>query len=506
MSKAWLKKNASSMVLLAGILLMMLAYYPSLFHSFRADTVTLVRQYALKTGFFDSVVKMYGISRDLSISGGDYTQFRPICYWLIGAEFWFLQYNFLLWQAVGIILHGVVVVVLYRLLLKISRKDHEIVAAFFAAFFASLLVSSELVIWQSCHSWILLVLFVLMAIHSSLDYIVVERNGHNLFKVVVYLLLACFTSEAGMFLALPIACYVFLASPVEKRLRALWAFAPAFIYGLVSYIDSSKASVQAGTEFVDILQRIWSPATLYNFFISVAWWLYAGFFPGELKLELYGRLIEIEPIRNVICRINWTSFPFWIGMACAMTFLVMFLKGFRKTAPFQHWFLSGAVFMCMAAYVFVLTVVRLNVRGLESLNSGLYYSYLFWVVFLVWIYSLINIDKILKISSVRYLCAVLATSLIIWNAVLLFKQNNWMTTTFVDNKKTVKMVNDFVLLHKGEPDFSFYVPLDYPGNYAMPFVRTKNPWTCSFVESMFPKYFNGVNPKYSFDAPTSLLR
>lgn len=496
----WIKKQKASIVFVIGIVIMLVAYYPSLFHAFRADTVTSVWQYAKKTGFFEAVVLMYSPTRDLAISGGDYTQFRPICFWLIGLEYWFFRYNFMVWQATGILLHGAVVFSLYRLLLKISKKSQDIVAALFASFFASLLISAELVIWQGCHSWLLLVLFVVLAMNNALTYIEGELRRRHLFLAFIFLLLTCFTSEVGMFLAFPLACYTFIASPKGKKMRTLWLFLPVFMYGLISLLDSSKASMQAGAEFSGILQNIWSLKTLYNFFIAVAWWLYAAFFPGSLRLELEGRLFEVEQIVDVICRFNWTSYPFQLGLAGVSLSAFILLKGFRKSASHRHCFFSGTVFVCMMAYTFVLIVVRVNLRGVESLNFGLYYSYLFWVICLVWIYSLIDINNLLKIHRyIRYLCAMIAVGLIIWNAVLVFSLNKWMAPSFTDNKKTVEMVNAFVELHKNEPDFSFYMPLDYPGNYPMPYVPNKHPWTCSFVESMFPKYFNGINPKYSFD-------
>lgn len=494
----WLTNHSSPIILLTGIAIMLVAYYPSLFHAFRADTVSLARQFSLKTGFIDSVVLMYDLPRDLAISGGDYTQFRPICYWLLGTEVWFFRYNFVLWQAVGIVLHGFVVILMYRLLLKISKKEQDVVAAMIAAFFASLLVSAELVIWQGCHSWLLLVIFVLCALYHALVYVEENRSVYRLLLIVAFMLLACFTSEVGMFLVFPVAGYVFIASSKEKRKYAGVLFLPVALYVVISFFDSSKASAQAGSEFADIIQRVWSLGTLYNLALAVTWWLFAGFFPGELSLDLSGRLFEVEPITAVISRFNWTTPPYWLGMVSAIAFVLMILKGFKKGASLRYWIFSGAVFAALAAYVFVLVVVRLNVRGVESLNYGLYYSYLFWVLFLVWIYTVVDTDTIVNIRLGRYLSFTLATGLICWNMFLLFNLNSTMIASFADNKKVVAMVSDFVELHKSEADFSFYMPLDYRGNYAMPYVKTKNPWTCSFVESLFPKYFNGINPKYIF--------
>lgn len=494
----WLKKQKSLLILVIGILIMLVAYYPSLYHIFRADTVSLVRLYALKSGFFDAVVLMYDLPRDLSTTAGDYTQFRPICFWLIGAEFWFFGNNFMAWQAFGIFLHGVVVFSLYRLLLKISKKDQDIVAAFLASFFASLFICAELVIWQGCHSWILLVIFTLLAMNNALTYIEGELHPRHLFLVFTFLLLTCFTSEVGMFLALPLACYTFIASPKEKKKSALWLFLPIFMYMLISLLGSSKVSTQAGAEFSSVLQQIWSSTTLYHLFIAVAWWLYAGFFPAELRLEMQGRLTEIEPIPEVISRFNWTSYPFLLGVAGVMLIVLTLLKCFKKNAQPRYWLFSGTVFLCLSAYILVIVVVRVNLRSLASLNYGLYYSYMFWVIGLVWLYSLIDTDILLNGRFTRLLCAVIAAGLIIWNAFCVLGMNRWAISGFADSKATAEMVGDFVELHKKEPDFSFYMPPSFPGNYAMEIIKTNNPWTCSFIESLYPKYFNGKNPKYSF--------
>ncbi|MCS7045739.1 MAG: hypothetical protein NZO58_05240, partial [Gemmataceae bacterium] len=218
---------------LGGLLLAVgIAYWPSLDHVPRADQWAYLLDTRLCRSFGELWTESYSYNRVRVVGPGDVDLFRPVLFTLLAIEKHLFGNNFWPSQAVGLVLHGTVVVLLFVLLRRVHRLGSEAgtpashpplaapkieqppcntrawqvlphaVTAFFALNFASM----ELVVWAHLHGYLLFLALVLTALLMLLRLgscapASRRADGLQLAVLWVVLALAAFTYELGQFFA-----------------------------------------------------------------------------------------------------------------------------------------------------------------------------------------------------------------------------------------------------------------------------------------------------------------
>lgn len=168
----------------------------------------------------------------------------------------------------------------------------------------------------------------------------------------------------------------------------------------------------------------------------------------------------------------------------------------------EKWLFIVLLMFMLIAYSLIIAIGRINTVGLEeALTNNLYYSYTFWVFFVILVYALIDFKGFeenyflkLKILSVGLLSILIAL-----NAMLTLNMN-WKM--FKWSKPAITLVKDIEMLiqeHHYEKDFSFSVVSYCPGNNIIDWLRRDGDLPnkrYTFAEALFPTYYREKDGKY----------
>ncbi len=401
--------------------LIFIVYSSSLLHRPRGDQVFYLAEVAQKSSLWDLTIGSMDLNRHRKFDAGDQILFRPGVYLILGVEKYFFGYNAIYWQALGIILHAVVIWVLLDLLLLIHFGWEAVCAS---ALFALLFVNIEMVIWHHIHSYLFSVICILMVLkHVYLLINKTDKFQKHYLSISMWLLLGAFTFEVVNGIALLVGIFLWKLKP-QQRQWTLLIFGVPCVYLLASflnyYLHPCSISLQTHKNI---------GAFLHDGLIILANWLYIGLFPFELQW-LYGERTVIAPHQlTSIKPLHVYSFPTAIALGFICTYVFTYLKyAWRLNNP-RKWF----ALMVLSFTVILATFIDIGRAGehlvLEVLSMNTYYMYIFWILIFVSLYTLVDwrlVRKEVKVS----LCIFMMTFMII-NGYNVSRANDWRTEEII---------------------------------------------------------------------------
>jgi hypothetical protein len=511
----------------AAIALLDLAvYFPSFSHGPRGDHIGYLAETAGQNDWFTLAIKSYALNRSRTFIAGDEAIFRPVQYFALGTERWLYGYHFYLWQMTGFALHLGIVWCMLRVLLQIRQG---IFAPLLAVFFSVLFVGMELVVWHHEHALLLFVLFALGALYNLQLYFAGGRTSRwRLWASVACLSVAAFSCEIGAAFSPLFAAYAWIAarrkaacetsSPQEARVSpykpALVLMIPLCAYVLASgsdYLSRCKAPILK----YPVVREFNLEKTVWSAIYADTWWTYSGLFPSYVPALAGGR-ITIVPgglfasSKFMQIRPPEKFFFIGVGISAILAYLVALVNGVSWVRLKAKWpFILFALSM-LAAYLLMLAVGRFNTVGVQwSLMINLYYSYIFWVFFVIFVYALVDAThlqglwrQILKSVSV---CLLL--TLTVLNGLLTHNMNVRMAEWSKPELALVKDIEALIKEHGAEKDFSFAVPLEHPGNAFFDWLwKSGDPpdKRYSFAEALYVNCYREKNPKYTVGADNQI--
>jgi hypothetical protein len=235
------------------------------------------------------------------------------------------------------------------------------------------------------------------------------------------------------------------------------------------------------------------------------WWIGIGLFPSQIPVTQVGRnMIDLNtsfpvPYFNFADPMVLTA----IMIGCLLgLFLVRRRGAAREAFRFSWVWWVGAA---LAIFVLFLAVGRANPRGLQiTIFNNLYYTYFFWLMFIAIIYALLR--NVIFPKAISLAAVVLVGILIVHNGQILYRRNQIQAQEANPTLLLIRTL-DLLIAERGqEPDFSFYVSPDYPGNFKCHNVKkSADPRDVySMMEILYPRHFVNKKAKYNFLATTDI--
>lgn len=462
----------------------LLVYSPSLMHVPRADQIMYLAEVAHKSSWWDLTAGCVDLNRHRQFNPGDELLFRPVDYFLLGSEKYFFGYNFLLWQAVGIVLHLAVVWSLLGLLLTLNVGWP---AVFFTAFFSLLFVNMEMVVWHHINSYMIFIVCILAALRNFY----IEKY----MAVSLWMLLAAFTHEMGSITALVFAAVLWFTRP-QQRKWVLYLIAVPVIYAAASLLNAWTHPFT----FTKSLPPAFPAGpwqTFTNWLYALGAWAYAGLFPGELEWTMGARDMIAAGETHLIKPLRLEHWQTLLAAAAVGVYISLLFP--RKQESSSRTTVSFIAFIFAFIFAGIIALGRgSQIMMTDVLRVNTYYMYIFWVFVLVGLYAAVDWSST-GVGRKRLLCIFVAV-LMVYNACKLYAANETQARGNNEVLVLVKTVEMLVKEKGHEPGFSFYVDPRYPGNYIYKELRR---WDeplreYSFMEVLYPQYFTSQNPKYRF--------
>ncbi|MBF0485974.1 MAG: hypothetical protein HQL16_05625 [Candidatus Omnitrophica bacterium] len=473
------------------------AYFPSLRHVARGDQVNYMAEVAHLTTWKELAIDTFDLSRRGKFNSGDVLMFRPGFYFFLGNEYYFFKYNFFWCQLIAILMHLFSVTALFLLL---RRMGAGVFALIPTLFFALLFSNYEGVVWYHIVSIVSFTAFILMALERLLRY---AQGGASaagaLWAAVALTGAALMVNEVALWCAI---CFFFYASQVKNVSRP-WLRASVFCFIAAGYAVWNVFNfVSNGVVLSGEAAKIGHPDILHTFKNVV--WLFKVFFAGGFFLHPD----SVIPVSRLMVSQNFFHWAwpvegwkniYWPG-ALAGVLLVTGLFLSRRDPKNVSW--RPMVILIASAlwgYLFFLVIGRVNTRGTsgEGLASALYYHYSFWA-FLVAGISAWGVNRIFPKWVLGVMLAVVF-AFSVYNAMNIYALAQRMANDHKASRVLFQTLDKVVREHKNEPDFSFGVTPDVPGNYFVSWLEKKGDppgKRYTLVELMYPKYYNVIHPKY----------
>ncbi len=504
-----------------------IAYWPSLEHVPRADQWAYLVDTRNCESLSDLWTKSYSYNRVRAVGPGDTDLFRPILFALLCLEKYCFGNNFVPSQALGVALHGTIIVLLFFLLQRVARRSTaaawplgfrllpHAVTAFFALNFASM----ELVVWAHLHGYLLFLVFVLGAFllispsAPGSD----DTDRTNARRSVAFRLTACwlltflsaFTYELGQFLAVILTGILGVAlwrSGKAAALRiGLCFLLIVAIYQATNAWDRGVHRGQFPEEDLQeqILHKVVSLDTFEHAGRFLAFTTVQPFFPSVTGWWYQGERIHIqEPVFSWIKYVQ-PNLKLAISYAVALLFFGLSLwgawrlgrDGLRSFDPV----LIAALGM-FGLYAAITVLGRMNMRPSHFvLCSNSYYTYLSLLFFLVAAFA---VWQQVPLSSARWAKIAwpsLAAGLIFlacYSSGRIYHAADRLRTRYAEFHAAVRDVEAFIAEHRHEPDFrlAFDVRPDdpFPVTHSIPFSNV-----------LFARWIDNHEPSYVISFPDS---
>jgi len=161
--------------------------------------------------------------------------------------------------------------------------------------------------------------------------------------------------------------------------------------------------------------------------------------------------------------------------------------------------------LSVIVYILIITIGRINVRGLGELKKGVYYAYVYAALCLPLIVSLLDTEKLKDLLVTRWrkiLLLIAIMGALGYCFIYTLSKNVEGYIRFSPQREFLVFVNQLVRQHKSEPQFSFSVAGDTKGNYVIPwFINDHNHAKYSFAQAVYARFYKEENYQYriSFD-------
>ena len=446
--------------------------------------------------------------------------FRPLFYFILGSEYYFFKYHFVLWQVTGFLLHLLVVWCLLSLLWRIHPG---LLATAAALVFSTMYANVEMVIWHNISSYMIYVSCI--AGCFNLFYQIMEKreiDASQAWRIFGFLGIACFLYEVGFLMAFFFFA-VALSLPVGIRGRASfflrhWKLA-VFLPGLLSLITNltfffaKTAGLTGGKVFAHA-----TPAQICQAIgMSAGWWFTSGLFPWLLKPALGERVIFyyngafLEPktilggdtplaVLGLLAVVGGVAaYLFFSARGISTAFL-------RQRAPF--------LLLVIGAWIIHGTTIAIGRQiwaDTPALANSSYYSYFFWFYLIIILYSLIHFRASMNTRHIFNPRTCLLVFCFIFAAIGAFKifiLNQRYCRIFQKRNLVLAAAKQLINSHRDEKDFSFATDnisaLDMPFLEKSPPVRSEEPY--DYLQMIYPMFFRRENPKYIITIPGEKAR
>lgn len=493
-------------------LIVLLAYYPSLFHAPRADQILYLHFvdgiYNLKALTLDS----YAFNRTQS---GDFILFRPVLYFLLGFEKWLFGYNFWAWQLAGIVLHIFVLFALFLNLLIYCRGSSR---ALRIAFLVTLLfgvqyISMEMVVWHHISGYLLFTLFLLLSILFFQKYQTSSKPSDLAFCFAVTLV-SSFTYELGNIVAFLYAVFTFfrLRGAVDSdKKQGIICFGPVLLFILVpiAYILASLADMSMYDDIaillghVDFLadsdggSRSYGILSKFIFmafytFLYILIWFVGGIIPGSYTLIPGSRI-------TLSTELQFSTIVIFIIILIIINLSLVF-RGMtldHKILLERKW----EIFLLLAiicSYTSLIVYGRGMTRGfIATLSGNSYYSYVCNAVVFLLLFQVFSslvkrsgiTENFFKLS--HYFLIFSLAFLIMLNTYKVYKTNEAMVTLTKPWLSTLNESYALIREHSDSQNFSFRVEDSCEANPVVTWFKDGDDTLSQIV---FPNFYNTENP------------
>ncbi|MDP8266258.1 MAG: hypothetical protein P9M07_04855 [Candidatus Aceula meridiana] len=513
-TKFFLKKqNLKIIFFLALILINFFVFFPSFFHVARHDQLLYVGDLSGDNSWISlAIKKAVTYNRDQHLfPGHDPMLFRPLFYFLLGTELWIFQYNFVLWQITGFLLHLAVLWFFLGLLWQIRES---IFAGLLVLFFSVLYANVEMVIWHHVNSYMIFVALTLFCFKIFYRIICDRRVTSRQAWFLFFSLLISSLIYEGAFLY---SLFFFVFSKLflsphrnEKKLASrhwrVMILAPAIIYLslnlLTLFLKWNTISKGASS-----LKTFSAASSIKAVFASSWWWISEGLFPELLKPALQQRIVfyyngAFLGLKNIFSLQNILSIGFLSLFGSILIYLILLQKSLSKNFIRERYKFIILILGIWTIQIIVLAVGRIASGGLSLLANCSYYNYLFWPYPIILVYSLIDFKKQScrhKILNVRNLSILFLATLIAINGTRTWALNDRYRRVWKKQFLVTRKIQNLVKSHRNEKNFSFTV--DERDRLYLPWIHKTHPLLSEepyfYSQMLYPSLINENNPKYT---------
>lgn len=409
-------------------------YRDSLAHIHRGDQVVFLEDTMECQSLPETVRKNYSYCRSRLVSAGDVILFRPVLFVFLSLELaLFEARRTTLWQLTALIVHGAATILLFAVLLRLSRPWDR--AGLFAArpwkeyllpfslsaFFSINCSTLEQVIWSHLTGYVLFAVFLLSSFWFLLVLTQAPDDRPVLRRVAligcwITTALAALTYELGAVYSLALAVLMPFVRPCPGRTKiqvALMFFLIPFGYCAWDWLDwvqrqdylealeESLGSGQVVQVFGEDKSALFHGG-LFSIHTLDCCWRYFNYalvqpyFPGaafelghyvryqeQSPADLYARLLRWDPM-SLIGTIVFASW--WVFSALGL------LMVWKKRARIR-WSLVCLAGTCCAAHMGLIVLGRMTARfeTRGSLASGSYFPYLTLLTFLIAVFPFFSL-------------------------------------------------------------------------------------------------------------------
>ena len=506
---------ADALFAVALVALIASAYSPALKHAPRADQWAYLADTAQFHGFWPLLAESYSYNRTRVIGAGDTDLFRPLLFVLLASEKYLFGGDFRFAQGIGIALHCCVCFLLLALLRQIAATGTEpanydpradLLPYGVVAFFGLNPYVQELVIWHHLHGYLLFLALLLGSMVCLLRHVATDGEPVRrrwLSGAWVLALGSAFAYELGQVYAvmagLLLAATAYPRAGRAAAARVLAAFvAIMLIYQTANAVDrrihEGRYDPDDGNRPV-IRERALGAQTGLN---AVHFGVYTAvqpFFPAAFRWTYsFERFLVAEGVwfgagmrtLGPVQVVSYGVFATAIGLAVEGLWRLI-RTGAR--VPILTLLLFTGLY---ATYATVNIIGRLNVRAYPpQLVVNSYYAYtglLFVLVCLAAAWRGVNPGWQWAAGARTGLLAGL-TALSLAGAEHIREASTGMALKVRDHAVPLRAMQEFVVQHRSEADFSFAI--DYDASDPIPLQ-----WNYPITELVFSRWSDWSAPKY----------
>lgn len=531
---SFVQSRRLNLLFLAGLIAAIWAtYWPSLQHVPRADQWAYLIDTLHCRTLGELWSESYSYNRVRAVGPGDADLFRPILFALLVAEKHFFGNNFVPSQAIGLVLHTAVVVLLFTLLLRISRGapapreagqagglPWSLLPHGLTVFFALNFASMELVVWAHLHGYLLFLIFVLAALVllgrlAYRDDLTPRGVRWTLAGCWVLALLSAFTYELGQFFAIILGVAVGGVvwrrvgnPPTKSRLRGALVHACAFVailplYQAVNKWDRVVHQGRFAEEYLPemIHERALSMDTLEHAGRFAAFALVQPFFPSATGCWYQGERIHVqEPVFGWIKYVqpNLKLLLSYGILALVVGFCVAGARRWRRGEGRHNWPMLMVPWTLLALYAAITVLGRMNLRPSRFvLASNSYYTYIALLFFVIGACALWQSLGRASARWPRGCAAALCAGLVflgVYSSGRIRHVAQRITDRYAGFHQAVRDLEAFIAAHAHEPDFRLAFdmrPSDpFPVTHSIPFPLT-----------LYSRWIDNGAPRYVITFP-----
>lgn len=505
-----------SLLLIIGLLLFL--YLPSLNHVPRSDQWAFLIDTIDSHTIWETFKNSYSYSRTRAIVPSDSSLFRPLLFFILSFEKGLFGNHFPWIQAVGILLHLIVVLLLFiilnqlRVIFKInvdSRKGSTftILGILFISFFALNFSYIDIIIWSHLHGYLVFHIFTLLTFILILKYISsLPSPGQNtpsskrwaiLAFTWVFTLLGSFTYELGQFYAVLVGIFFLVLLKKTDLKHALFIcllfFTIPVIYQGANILDMyiHKGLFEQDPSASMIIDEALKFRTIEHSFRLLIFFIVHPFFPSLAKFSYSAR--------TTITALNWDNFGLLalpsLLVFVSWTFLVILgMRELRKKVSRElNYFFIMLLFLYLG-YFALIVLGRVNMRpNLNVISRNTYYHYFPVCYMIIFTFILIgrvlfndrlNNNRFIRLAKYALFCSI---PFVIYSSVLKISDVNTefskLSATFVP---AIVTIQDFL---DKNPKSKISFSLDHSNGLAVT-------QSIPFTTVLFRKSEDNKNPDY----------